>query len=136
MFFTLWVLVLIVFHRTTHKYIDLPYLMFTTMITGLYVSTIHPCQYSFWLLNEKYTLKSWDRFIIVDMFFHIGAFIFITSIYRPVFHANMRFLLAAGLIGVYSLLIDPKNIYNLRKFELLSVITVITLLYVLLYSEK
>lgn len=136
MFFTLWVLILVLFHKWSHKYIDLIYLTFVVMISGLYISTIHPRQYNFWLFDERYTLKSWDRFIIADMFFHIGAFIFIASVYKSKFRPNQKFFSAVALICLYSLIINPKDIYNLRTFELLSVILVATLLYVLLYSQK
>lgn len=135
MFFTAWVILLVLFHKHTHKYVDLRYLTFVTMLSGLYISTIHPRQYTFWLLDEKYTLKSWDRFIIVDMFFHIGAFIFIASIYKTGGFTS-RSILSAGLICLYSLLIDSQKVYSIRKFEILSVIICSTLLYVILSSQK
>lgn len=133
LFFTAWVLGLVVFHHWTHKYIDLLYLTFIVTITGFYLSIIHPRQYSFRLFDEQYKLTSWDRFLIVDII-HIFAFIFIASRYKS--KLDMKLLLAIALICLYSLVINCKDIYMINTFELVSVITCATLLYVILYSQK
>lgn len=102
------------------------------MLSGLYLSTIHPRYYAFWFDHKQYTLKSWDRFFIELI--HISAFIFIASKYK--FMPDPKFALAVGLICAYSLVINPKDIYYVNRFELLSVMTCATLLYVILYSQK
>ena len=105
---------------------------------GLYISYIHPRRFTFTLFNEDYTLKHSDKFIIVDLFMHILAFVFVYITYNKYYHNsfNIPFLLSLAIIIIYSILISTYHVYGIRRFELLAVFIIANLAYLLLFDRQ
>jgi hypothetical protein len=138
-FFTTWYILLVIFHKTTIKYINLLYLSFVVLIGGLYISYIHPRQYKLIMFNDEYKLEDSRKFILVDMFFHIMAFIFVYSKYKSYYtpiKIDMQLMASIGLICLYSLIINVKDVYSIRLFELMTILVLATLSYFLLFDKK
>lgn len=138
LYFTTWVFMLVVFHKITHKSFNLLYLTFIIMMCGLYISHIHPGYYKFYLFNETYTIdKSYEKFIIVDMFFHILSFVFIYKLYRS-YYMPLRFdtsmIVSIILLCLYSIFINLYSVYKIRSFELFSIVIIANLLYLLIFD--
>lgn len=133
-FFTTWVVILVIFHKYTHKYLDLLYLTFVTCLIGLYISYIHPQKYDFILNYKNYTIKSLDKFILVDLLFHIIAFLFIFAKYNHKFELNIPFLNSICIILLYSISMNLYQVYGIRQFELLTVMVIANLLYIILFE--
>jgi hypothetical protein len=138
LFFTFWVIVLLLFHKNVYRHINLLYLTFLTMIGGLYISYIHPQYYNFTLFNEQYKLKHADKFVIVDMFFHILAFVFICSMYSDYYSGqfNSSLLLAIFIVSLHVILVDSTMLYNVKPFEMLAVFVLANIAYLLLFGKK
>ena len=139
MFATALVALLILFHEHVHAYIDLLFLTFVTMISGLYISLINPRKYVFTLFNNSYELSGADRFFVVDIFFHVGIFMFVYSVYKNDYtplSVNCRFLFVLLLFVSYIILIDTKKLYGVQKYELTAVCVVSILVYMMLFDKK
>lgn len=138
-FFTFWVAVLLLFHRHTHRYIDLLLLTFVTMFCGLYLSLISPRKYSFVLFDQTYVLSGIDRFFVVDIVFHIIAFVLVYSAYGRCYSPTSldnRFMLALLMIAVYPLCVNGETVYMSSKRELCAVMVLGVLAYTLLFNKK
>ena len=74
-FLTFWMIILVVFHQYTYKYIDLLYLTFICLILGSYISFINP---------GKYIYKSGEKEEIIEFNgFHRIIIIDISPNYKP-----------------------------------------------------
>jgi hypothetical protein len=133
-FFTFWVIILVIFHKYTHRYFDLLYLTFITCVIGLYLSFIHPQEYNFILFDKNYSFKTLDKFIIVDLIFHILVFVYIFNIYNHKFKISVPFLNSLLIILLYAISVNLHKVYNIRIFEFLSVVIVTNLLYIIIFD--
>ena len=130
-FFTFWVVLLIIAHRYTSPHIDLLYLSFVTMIMGIYLSYIHPRYYKFDLQGEHVISKPIDKFLIIDLVFHILAFVYIATKYGRQSTTDLKFTSALAIFSVYMIVINSTQVYHIRSFEILTVFTVANLMYIL-----
>lgn len=136
-FFTTWVVIIIIFHKYTHRVLDLLLLSFITMFCGLYFSIINPRKFCFILFGEYYVLEGADRFVIIDMFFHVLAFMFVYCTYREYylpFTVNTRFIITLCLLIFYLLIIDASKLYIVSKENLLGISALSLLVYMLLFD--
>lgn len=139
MFFTTWVVLLLVFHDYTHRYIDLFFLTFVTLFCGLYVSLVSPRKYSFVLFGDTYFLTGIDRFFAVDIVFHIIAFIFVYSRYHSYYtpaSIDGKFLSALLIIAAYLILVDAKRQYMTSKPEMYGVLVLSVIVYTMLFVKR
>lgn len=120
-FFTTWVLILVLTHGYSHQYFDLPYLTFTTMFVGLYLSFVNPRKFVFYFEDQKYTYTGLEKFIIVDMFFHILVFFYICSKYRSHSMLSSQMLNSMLLLLIYTVIMNLEKIYGISFYELLLV---------------
>ena len=137
LFFTLWMVIMIIFHKYLYKYINLLYLSFITLIIGIYISYINPREFKFRLFDEEYVLQNGEKFIVVDLFFHILAFIYIYHLYSSYYNPlkiNIAFLISLIIILVYSIMINVYSVYHIHYFELFSVFMIGNLIYLLIFD--
>lgn len=106
------------------------------MVMGLYFSYINPKHYKFDLFNDCYIVNdNLRKFFMIDLFFHILAFMFIHYLYSSQDQViDFRFLLSAVLLSVYYLLINIKKVYEVKPYEVLSIFVIANLLYMILYN--
>ena len=132
-FFTTWVFLLILFHKFTSKYFNLLYLAWVTCLVGLYLSYVNPRKYNFTLFDESYELNRADKFILVDMFFHIGVLVFAITMYNSKHKIDNKFIASLSLIILYFATVNTKELYQIPTYELASVFIVVNLLYIIIF---
>ena len=135
-FFTTWVLILIIFHKYIHNYINLLYLSFITLICGLYLSFINPRKFVFYFDGKKYIYNGIEKFIIVDMFFHILVFYFVYTHYNIYYRTSgydVKLIWALLIILLYVIFTNIKKIYGISFWEMGLVFVIANILYYLIF---
>lgn len=137
-FFTFWSVLLVLFHPQVFKYVNLLYITFITMIIGLYLSFINPRRFVFYFEGERYEYNGAQKFIIVDILFHILAFYFIWSRYAGYYTCleitDMKNIYALLIIIIYVVFTNIKKVYGVAFLELFFVFLVANILYLTLFS--
>lgn len=138
-FFTTWMIVLVIFHHTTHRYINLLLLATVTAVVGLYLSFVNPRRFVFYFEGERYEYTGLQKFIIVDIMFHVLMLYFVWLRYGghyltcEVGHLDM---VAVALLVGYVLAHDVQRIYGIHVVEMLAVGIVGLCVYYLLAGKK
>lgn len=130
-YFTFWILLLVIFHKITHKIFSLPFLTFTILITALYISYINPAKYYFPYNDITYEITGYPK-LIIDIIFHFATFLYIYRIYgyEPFFN-NIKIVFSLILVLIYNLLNCASNIYHLSINEIIIVSNLSILMYIL-----
>lgn len=134
-FFTTWMVIFVIFHRYVYKHINLLYLSFITLICGLYFSFVNPRKFVIYIDNVRYEYNGVQKFIIVDMFFHVSVFAYIYCMYSSYYKnvIDSKLLLSVIILMLYLFLVNVKKTYGLHVGEICVVVFVANLLYFLLY---
>lgn len=140
-FFTTWSVILALLHSYTHKYINLLFVSFVTFIAGLYLSFINPRRFVFYFDKERYEYTGVQKFIIVDMLFHLLVFYLIWEKYGNFYSQTdplvcTKTWTAMVIMGAYAMLYPLKKIYGIPVQELLLVCTIAILLYFIIFHQK
>lgn len=130
-FFTVWVFILVLLHKFTHKIVSLPFLTFIVMFNGLYFSYISPGKFVLKDCNTKYELNVYEK-LLVDMFCHIGIFMYIYVVYGIESIFNKKILPTVLLLALYGTLYYPPDIYLIPIEEIVTVFLFSIFLYILL----
>lgn len=132
--FTFWVIVLCIFDEYTHKYVNLLYLTFITLIIGLYISYVHPRYFRYPIDDETIRFEGFTKFYIIDLFSHIVPFIYILFKYKSYYAStsliDMPFTFL--ILSMYYILLNTETIYGISKQEVLILFIGSTMLYFLL----
>lgn len=132
LFFTLWVLLLMVFYKYTLEYFDMLYLVLIVFCIGCYVSFIDPRYYVAYVFGEEYKFEGLARFCCVDM---IHLMLLMVVLCNKVFTDDRNIyktLNSILLVIIYIGMIDPVQIYRTHNWRILYVTgIVITILYLL-----
>lgn len=121
-FFTTWMVLLVLFHHHTHKHINLLLLATVTLVVGLYLSFVNPRKFVFYFEGVRYEYTGLQKFIIVDVIFHVMLMYFVWSRYKGHYVLwEPRTLAAIALLLLYILLHDIKRIYGVHWLEVLAV---------------
>lgn len=141
LFMTFWILLFVIFHEITHKYIDLLFLTLLAFFVGLYLSFINPRYYQFQFALEKktvkVTIKGWTRFILVDVIIHTSMLVFIAINYRR-FYMDMLnkdpkpFINAILILMLYLTIVDIDKIYLTSYMDLFILTVLISILYLII----
>ena len=135
LFFTVWNLLLIIFHKYTHKYFHLLYLSYMTFMVGMYFSTVNPAKFVFYFKDKKIVVDKWFYLLLIDILFHISVFIFVLIKYYSYYSSlgragnDMLLLSSVMLLVIYICLIDPSRVYGISYIEIIAVIAATNLLY-------
>lgn len=140
-FFTTWLLILVIFHKYVHPYVNLLLLAFVTATIGLYFSFINPRRFVFYMQGERYEYTGLEKFIIVDMFFHLLVLYFVWSMYGPYYMSQDTWTYhgtwaAFGLLALYALITNIKRIYGVSFIETISVFIIALIAYTLLFTSN
>lgn len=132
--FTFWVIILCIFDEYTHKYVNLLYLTFVTLVIGMYISYVHPRYFHYPIDNDVIKFEGFTKFYIIDLFSHIIPFIYIVykykSYYSSISLADMPFTFL--ILIMYYILLNTETIYGINKQELVLLFVGSTMLYFLL----
>ena len=145
-YLTLWIFILVIFHKFTNKIFSLPFLTFTIMVMGLYISYINPRKYYFYYNGNDNDNENGNEIIIdgyikniIDIVFHISPFIYMVFIYgiEP-FFINLKIIPSILLLILYNLIYCPERIYRLPKREIaiVSFISLIVYLFIIKINGK
>lgn len=136
-FFTTWTLILAVLHRYTMDYVDLIFLTFVTAIIGMYFSFIKPRKFVFYFDGIRYEYTGVQKFIIVDMIFHLLIFFLIYNAYKNYYHKmDFRTFNAILLMIIYATFTNFKKLYGVELNEIIFVFIIAVLLYYLIFHRK
>ena len=133
-YFTFWVLLLVIFHKYTHKVFSLPYLIFIVLTLSIYIFYINPGKiYIRYTNGERNELTGYKK-IVVDIIFHycLFAFVFLTYGMEPFFN-NWKIISSLLLMLIYILLYCPSDIYLLINDKIIMLIFINTIIYCLIY---
>jgi hypothetical protein len=139
LFFTLWVIILVVLHKYTFRYIDLLYLTFITLVVGSYISFINP-GYILFKVNDKETIKfeGFNKIIITDLASHLFIFLFIYFWYYDYYKVKDKNLILNSvlLLFIYFIIttihlqrLSVETVYNVKIINLLIVFVIASCLY-------
>lgn len=114
-YFTVWNVLLVIFHKYTHRYVDL--LFTTTIVLVVGWGSIH--------LNTRYVYKEQQLvakdvgIIVLDMLMHVIPFIFVCVYYRK-FYASQIIpaCTAIVILLVYVVWADVERLYSLSQWTL------------------
>jgi len=138
-FFTTWNVLLILFNKFVFKYIHLLYTSFITLFIGLYLSFINPRRFIFRFGPKKYIFTSWEKFIAVDIVFHIFAFIYIYfkyfGYYSSLDNCNEDKILIISILILFSYIIsiNVNRVYGISLLEFVILFSIANLLYFIIF---
>jgi hypothetical protein len=113
-FFTIWTLLLTIFHKYTSKYFNLVFLSTIVLIIGSFISLIHPRFFVIYFLNNKYIISNTlIKFLTADLM-HICLFVFN---YYKYGYDTKNILNSLLLLLFYSLTINFIKLYNLDLYN-------------------
>lgn len=137
MFFTLYVIALLVFHKHTSRYVDLLLLSVVVFVVGCYLSFIEPRKYVFTIAGNTYELSGLTRLLIVDL---THTLILIFAIYVTMGQTLSMYQLGLTLLILvtYVVLVDVQRIYLVPKTTLFALGLGVCVLYssLVVLSEK
>jgi hypothetical protein len=122
-FFTVWNMLLLVFHQFASKYFDLLYMSFITMTVGLYLSFVNP-KYFVW---DGKLIETWQGKLIIDIT-HVAMFLFALLIVGSD-GRGLKLLNTVLLLVLYISLVNPEKVYMIKLEELFLLISMFTIIY-------
>lgn len=128
LFFTAWIFLLDIFHLYTHQYFDLVYLNLLVISIGSIISFIYPRKYTIVIQDKKYIFDGFTKLFSIDLL-HVMMFILIILKYGSTKFTYPKFIASILLLCLYMILLDPKHIYGISYIEMLSLTTIVTILY-------
>lgn len=136
-FFTTWSLIMVFFHKYLYKYVNLMFITFITLIIGLYLSFVNPRRFVWYFDKVRYEYTGLQKFIIVDMIFHLLVFYYIYSHYAN-YYINIsifdfKTIIALCILILYIFTHDTKKLYGIDKYEGTGIFTISIMLYVMLF---
>ena len=138
-FFTTWSLIMVMFHKYLYKYVNLLLITFITLVIGLYLSFINPRRFVWYFDKVRYEYTGLQKFIIVDMIFHLLVFYYIYSLYGKYYTSktffNSKTFIALSIYLIYILTHDIKKLYGINKYEGACIFVVSLILYVMLFMR-
>lgn len=138
-FFTAWVFIMALFHKYVYKHVNILLLSFVTLIVGLYLSFINPRRFVFYMQGERFEYTGAEKFIIVDMFFHVFVFYVLLCLYGSYYRSKELFChsgtwAAFAILALYVAITDIKKLYGISFTECICVFAVALVLYTILFS--
>lgn len=130
-FLTVWVFILVLFHKITNKIVSLPFLSFIVMFNGLYFSYINPGKFVLKDCQRTYEIVGYEK-LLGDIFCHVGIFIFIYAIYGMESIFNEKLLPTVLLLALYGTIYYAPDIYLIPFEEIATIFLFSVLLYILL----
>lgn len=131
-FFTLWVILLMVFYKYTLAWFDLYYLVIIVFCIGSYVSFVDPQYYIADIFDREYKFEGLPRLCCVDMIHFLMLLIVICN---PRFVNNRSIFKTYNsilLVLVYLIMIDPIKVYRSERWHTMYILGLaITILYLL-----
>jgi hypothetical protein len=137
-FFTTWNVILVLFNKWTHRYVNLLYLSFITTFVGLYLSFVNPRRFVFRFGQQKYNFTGLEKFFIVDITFHIFVFMYVLYLYHVhYYYAKPSMynttIIAFVLLLVYVSMINIRRVYGIPFEEIAIVFALCTFLYFIIF---
>jgi hypothetical protein len=138
-FFTTWNIMLIIFNKFVYNYINLLYTSFITLFIGLYLSFINPRKFIFRFGENKYIFTGWEKFISVDITFHIIAFLYIFYKYFDYYNSldeyteNKLLMISVILIFIYIGSVNVKKVYGISLLELIIIFSITNIIYFIIF---
>lgn len=136
-FFTTWSLIMVLCNRYLYKYVNLMFITFVTLIIGLYLSFINPRRFVWYFDKVRYEYTGLQKFIIVDMIFHLLVFYYIYHLYGKYYMKKSIFdyktIIALCILIIYIFTHDIKKLYGIDKYEGAGVFIISIMLYVMLF---
>jgi hypothetical protein len=89
--------------------------------------------------GQKYVYSGLEKFIIVDMFFHVLILMYVYTMYGNYYSKNetdIMYYSCWGLLLLYLLFIGCKKIYGIPLWEMGVVFVVANVLYYLVFYTK
>jgi hypothetical protein len=132
-YFTIWILILVIFYKLSSKIFSLPFLTFIILFMGLYISYINPTKYFIEYKNKIYIIDGFEKNLL-DIYLHIFPFLFIYLKFgiEPFFN-NIKIIPSLLLIILYNLLYCPNKLYHLPNYEIFLISALSLISYILLY---
>lgn len=140
MFFTTWNVLLVIFNNITYKHINLLYTSFITLFIGLYLSFINPRRFIFKFGKKKYKFVSWEKFIAVDIVFHIFIFLYIYYKYYNSYYSLLDkcaedeiLIISICILFTYIICINVQKVYGITLLEFLIIFCIVNIIYFILF---
>jgi hypothetical protein len=118
-----------------YKYINLMYLTFVVLVMGSFISFVYPQKYVFEMFDRRWVIDGWVRFWFVDVFMHLGMFLFILVKYGAFYKSKLddSLMYAGVLLVLYLIVFYRPAIYQLSLLQVLSLFVIASSLYVMLF---
>ena len=127
-FFTGWVIIMAIGKHFLADYIDLFFLAYIVLCTGIYLSYINPKFYRFTFLGTSYDVNGCLRIATVDVI-HLALLLYL---WPTKIRLNLaKFVNACIIVFLYFMLMDIQAVYMVDKTTLSFVFVSCTYLYIL-----
>lgn len=135
-YFTIWMLVFVVFYAKLHRYVDLLLLTMIVAVFGLYITYISPKKLGIMIDKRDFSLCGLPLYII-DTIFHQLPFWFVLLSYGRYYKRNQSVLptlVTLFIIIVYiSFQAGLEHNYNLAKKDIVTVSKIILVLVLIFF---
>jgi hypothetical protein len=101
LFLTFWVVILVVFHKYTHKYIDLLYLTFLCFVMGSYISFVKPGYFVLHGGSNDIVFSGFHKFVIVDVAVHFFFLLFVYQLYYSFYKPVKLNLVISAIVLIF-----------------------------------
>jgi hypothetical protein len=127
------------FHKQLYPHIHILYLSFIVCVIGIYLSFVNPRKFALYFEGTKYTYTGIEKFILVDMLFHICVFWYIYANYNKYYIKNQRqsmYINAWLIMLIYIAFIRARKVYGIPFLEICIVFILANILYFMFYYSK
>jgi hypothetical protein len=121
-YFSTWVLLLVVFHKYTHDFIDLYFISGIVFVLSMFVSYISPGYLNYEQNGNVYKIEGPLK-VLIDVTIHILPFVFISLYYGQNIQSGLCLSNAMLIMLIYLILFDPKRVYNVGDKSVLMFLT-------------
>ena len=136
-FFTTWSIILSFAHRYTNRFVNVVYMTYLVSVMGLYFSFINPRKFVVYTNGgKKVVFTGWQKFLIIDLVFHIGVFVIMLYIYGNTKYSVASYINVVLFMLLYLVCIeDLKKVYGVRIWEMLIVFIIAHSLFFLFFLK-
>lgn len=133
-YYTIWNLMFILFHKWTYKYINLLLSSILVAVTAFVIFYIHPGMCVVHKSNpvESYAISDNKTLIILDIFTHWIPLIFILYMYGSYYIKNttgIYDIITILIFLIYMILFNPLSIYRIKIDHLIISVYISAILY-------
>ncbi len=131
-YLTLWIAMLVIFHKYTSQIFNLLFLTMLILIGGVYISFVSPKYYLFRFSNHLLKVDKLMERCFIEFFVHFLMLLFIIMNQYKIHQLFSVQTLNSILFTItYLLIVDVKTVYNIQNIDIINILMFFVVSYVL-----